>query len=59
MVDYADQISNVTDENIDEFIVMFAKDFSRVVKRLDRRPGNIGSLNLKDNQQQTPRSGHF
>lgn len=51
-----DQVSNFIDENIAEFI---AKNFSRVMLRLDKRYGNNVSPDAKDNQQQTPRSGNL
>lgn len=49
---HGNQVSNATHENINEYIVMLSKNFIKVMRRLDGRPDNIDSSNVKENQQQ-------
>lgn len=53
------QVNHDTTANIIESIAMLCKNFSNVMRRLDKRSGNNVSTNVKYNQHQNLKGGKF
>lgn len=49
--DHGNQLSNATNKHINEYIPILAKNFSKVMSKLNRRYVNNVSSNIKHNQQ--------
>ena len=50
IVDHKYQVTHDIDDNLTESIVIFADNFSKIVRKPDRRFGNIVTSNFKVNQ---------
>lgn len=57
IMDHGDHVSNSIDKIINKSIVIFARNFSNVMRILDKRSRNNVFLNVKDKQQQNMKSG--